>query len=145
MLQICPYRDFAWRKNNIKVQTESENGFDYFKNAGWYIKRTSNYEFAAKAGDNKESHNHNDIGVFLLNVGGDKIVTDPGRGEYTSDYFSSKRYKYFPTSALAHSVPVVNGIVQQEGEEYRGNIVKATENELIIDCKDAYNDCSLKV
>ena len=64
-------------KNNIKVQTESENGFDYFKNAGWYIKRTSNYEFAAKAGDNKESHNHNDIGVFLLNVGGDKIVTDP--------------------------------------------------------------------
>ena len=137
-------RDFAWRKNNINVQTESENGFDYFKNAGWYIKRTSNYEFAAKAGDNKESHNHNDIGVFLLNVGGDKIVTDPGRGEYTSDYFSSKRYKYFPPSALAHSVPVVNGIVQQEGEEYRGNIVKATENELIIDCKDAYNDCSLK-
>lgn len=137
-------RDFAWRKNNIKVQTESENGFDYLKNAGWYIKRTSNYEFAAKAGDNKESHNHNDIGVFLLNVGGDKIVTDPGRGEYTSDYFSSKRYKYFPPSALAHSVPVVNGIVQQEAEEYRGNIVKATENELIIDCKDAYNDCSLK-
>ena len=41
-------------------------------------------------------------------------------------------------------MPVVNGIVQQEGEEYRGNIVKATENELIIDCKDAYNDCSLK-
>ena len=41
-------------------------------------------------------------------------------------------------------MPVVNRIVQQEGEEYRGNIVKATENELIIDCKDAYNDCSLK-
>ena len=48
-----------------------------------------------KAGDNKESHNHNDIGVFLLNVGGDKIVTDPGRGEYTSDYFSSKDINIF--------------------------------------------------
>ena len=41
-------------------------------------------------------------------------------------------------------MPVVNGIVQQEGEVYRGIIVKATDNELIRQCKDAYNDCSLK-
>lgn len=137
-------RDFAWRNNKITVQAELKIGFDYFENAGWYIKRTKDYEFAAKAGCNKESHNHNDIAGFLLNVNGDKIVTDPGRGEYTSDYFSSKRYEYFSPSALAHSVPIINGIEQQEGMEYQGNIIKANENILIIDLKEAYQKNCVK-
>lgn len=137
-------RDFAWRNNNIDMQAKYKTSFDYFENAGWYIKRTNNYEFAAKTGNNKESHNHNDIAVFLLNVNGDKIVTDPGRGEYTSDYFSSKRYDYFPPSALAHSIPIINGTMQQEGKEYHGNVVKADEDLLVIDFKNAYNEKSLK-
>lgn len=59
--------------------------------AGWYIKRTSNYEFAAKAGDNKESHNHNDIGVFLLNVGGDKNSNRPRQRRIYIGLFQFKK------------------------------------------------------
>lgn len=137
-------RDFAWRDSQIQMSGEEKECFEYFENAAWYIKKTRLYEFAAKAGVNNESHNHNDIASFLLNVSGCPVVTDPGRGEYTADYFSDKRYEYFAPSALAHSVPIINGKVQQAGGMYRGSIVKAENNNLVINFENAYDDKNLK-
>lgn len=131
-------RDFAWSDINVKQQAGKIHGFEYFKRAQWYIKKTDIYDFAAKAGRNDDSHNHNDVGSFLLNVGGKSIITDPGRGEYTADYFSEKRYEYFAPSALAHSVPIINGQLQQAGEMHFGNITKASDNGLEIEFGNAY-------
>lgn len=136
-------RDFAWRDTTLNTSKDTQNGVSYFADAAWYIKITDNYDFAAKAGTNNESHNHNDIASFILNVSGKSIITDPGRGEYTADYFSDKRYTYFAPSALAHSVPVINGLFQKEGAEHFGVIVRAEENVLIIDFEKAYEDKSL--
>lgn len=137
-------RDFIWRSSKIKKQNEEAYGFEYFKDAEWYIKKTENYEFAAKAGTNNESHNHNDIASFLLNVNGYAVISDSGRGEYTADYFSDKRYEYFAPSALAHSVPVINGNLQQPGETYFGRITEADNDRLVIEFENAYDDKTLK-
>ena len=137
-------RDFVWRGRTEKSEKTERSSFEYFKDAQWYVKTCGAYEFAAKAGRNNESHNHNDVGSFLLNVNGRSIITDPGRGEYTADYFSEKRYGYFAPSALAHSVPVINGNSQKEGEMRFGKILEADNNRLVIEFEKAYDDNSLQ-
>ena len=132
-------RDFAWR-NPCVTAGEVQNGYVYFKDAAWYVKKTDTYDFAAKAGTNGESHNHNDIGGFLINAYGESIITDPGRGEYTAEYFGEGRYDYFAPSAHAHSVPIIGGKVQRGGGEYFGRITHASDEELVIDFNHAYDD-----
>lgn len=137
-------RDFAWRTEIQKPNYNSDDSFEYFADAAWYIRKTENYEFAAKAGNNNESHNHNDIGSFLMNAHEQCIITDPGRGEYTAEYFGKGRYAYFAPSALAHSVPVINEKLQCEGSDRTGVIKKADKDKLVIDFERAYDDEGLK-
>ena len=40
---------------------------------------------AIKAGHNAENHNHNDIGSFILRVGHETYLSDPGPGHYDRD------------------------------------------------------------
>ena len=47
----------------------------------------------AKAGHNDENHNQNDVGSFILHVNGESLLTDPGPGLYTRDYFRAARYE----------------------------------------------------
>lgn len=138
-------RDYAWRDASLPAQLRRADGVEYFEQAGWYIKKTDGYEFAAKAGHNAESHNHNDIAAFQLNMAGGGVITDPGRGEYTADYFGEQRYtRYFAPSALAHSVPVVNGKQQQPGASHCGTVLEATENKLSIAFEKAYDEPGLR-
>ncbi|NLC47252.1 MAG: heparinase, partial [Firmicutes bacterium] len=48
---------------------------------------------AAKGGHNEESHNHNDVGQFLVYLDGNPVLIDPGVGEYTAQTFSHRRYE----------------------------------------------------
>ena len=137
-------RDFAWRTTKTVSEDADSDTFDYFENAAWYIKKTGLYEFAAKAGNNNESHNHNDIGSFLMNVQGESIITDPGRGEYTAEYFGRGRYNYFAPSALAHSIPIINGELQKDGEDYTGEIIQADNESLVIDFEKSFDNANLK-
>lgn len=138
-------REFAWRDISLPTDANDERGYEYFRDAAWYINKTEKYDFAAKAGNNDESHNHNDVGCFIINIGGKNIVTDPGRGEYTADYFSDKRYTYFAPSSLAHSVPIINGNLQKAGIEHFGTIKEADDKHVIIDFEQAYGDDELLV
>lgn len=95
----------------------------YFKNAEWFIHHGDKYSFAAKAGHNKEFHNHNDVGSFLISKNGRVTFCDPGGGEYTKDYFGEKRYSIFVTSGYAHSVPIINGVCQSFGKREGGVLI----------------------
>lgn len=136
-------RDFAWRGMGA-VKKQESLGTYYFESAAWYINKTEKYEFAAKAGNNGESHNHIDIGAFILNAGGESIVTDPGSGEYTAAYFSAERYSCFAPSAEAHSIPVINGAEQLENEAAAGRIAEADNAGLVIELDDAYKTAGFK-
>jgi hypothetical protein len=70
---------------------------------------------AAHGGNNGKSHNHNDVGDFVVYADGQPVIIDVGSGTYTARTFSKDRYQlWFNTSAF-HNLPMVNGFQEQEG------------------------------
>ncbi len=67
-----------------------------------------------KGGNNGESHNHNDVGTFVIIRGDTMPVADAAVGRYNKEYFSEKRYTFFATRSGGHNFPIVDG-VEQEG------------------------------
>jgi hypothetical protein len=97
----------------------------------------------ALAGDNGVSHNHNDIGSFIVYRAGKLLLVDPGAPMYTKQTFSPRRYEIIYCRSKGHSVPVIDGREQRNGSRYRGTL--RTENlngegpkRAIIDMTQAY-------
>mgnify|MGYP000864739432 CR=1 FL=1 len=74
--------------------------------------------FGAKGGFNNESHNHNDVGSFVLYFDGKPFFIDIGREEYTAKTFSSQRYEIWTMQSGWHNLPVINGMEQKEGNAF---------------------------
>lgn len=74
---------------------------------------------AVKGGNNDESHNHNDVGNFVIYADGEPLIIDVGVGTYCKDTFSENRYKIWTMQSSFHNLPEINGIQQQAGESYR--------------------------
>jgi hypothetical protein len=70
---------------------------------------------AAKGGHNDESHNHNDIGNYVIYYNGQPVLIDVGRGTYTRKTFSSRRYDIWYNCSDYHNVPTINGVTQPAG------------------------------
>lgn len=121
-------RNLLWT-DEASLKGESSSGTIRFPDAGWVIdKRNTSaglFAFSAKGGTNAESHNHNDLGHFIVHVGGETLLTDLGPGVYTKDYFGPNRYAHLQTSSQGHSVPVINGQEQKEGHEHRAEILRS--------------------
>lgn len=98
-----------------------------------------------KAGHNAEEHNHNDVGNFLLHAAGDNLLTDPGRGLYTRDYFGEKRYENLFANSYGHSVPRIDGLLQSKGREFAGTLLEvaapAGYKSVVVEFARAY-DCA---
>jgi len=63
---------------------------------------TSNgFFFAAKGGNNAESHNHNDLGSCVLYFNGKPCLIDLGRETYTAKTFGPKRYEIWTLRSTA--------------------------------------------
>ena len=75
--------------------------------------------FGAKGGFNAESHNHNDVGSCLMYFDGKPCLIDLGRETYTSKTFGPHRYEIWTMQSGYHNLPVINGIEQKDGEEYK--------------------------
>jgi hypothetical protein len=90
--------------------------------------RDGNFFVAAKGGHNNESHNHNDIGNFLLYRGGRPVVVDAGVEQYTKLTFSDQRYTIWTMQSCYHNTPTINGADQKAGEEYRASDVSFSDD-----------------
>ena len=77
------------------------------------------FYFGAKGGFNAESHNHNDIGSFVMYYDGKPCIIDLGREAYTAKTFSPRRYEIWTMQSGFHNLPVINGAEQKEGENFR--------------------------
>ena len=73
---------------------------------------------AAKGGHNAESHNHNDIGHFIVYADGKPVIADAGVEEYTAKTFSSSRYEIWTMQSAYHSLPTVGGVMQEPGKAF---------------------------
>lgn len=78
---------------------------------------------ACKGGHNAESHNHNDVGSFIIYADGEPLILDAGVGQYTKKTFSSERYTIWSMCSDYHNLPTVNGCTQQPGGNYRAKDV----------------------
>ena len=75
--------------------------------------------FASKGGHNDESHNHNDVGSFILYLDNYPLFIDVGVVTYTAKTFSSKRYEIWTMLSDFHNLPIINGVSQKNGREFR--------------------------
>lgn len=92
----------------------------------------------AKGGHNDESHNHNDVGSFIVYADGEPLLIDPGVGEYTSQTFSKNRYSIWTMQSQYHNVPQINGIDQHDGKSYSAKFVKKGNRSLTLEIAGAY-------
>ncbi len=73
---------------------------------------------AAKGGHNAESHNHNDVGNFIVYYNGQPVIIDAGVGAYTAKTFSAERYTIWSMQSQFHNLPTVNGFMQEAGRNF---------------------------
>ena len=97
---------------------------------------------AAKGGHNQESHNHNDVGQYVVFLDGQPLLVDPGVETYTQKTFSDRRYEIWTMQSGFHNLPSINGVVQQAGRAFRARDVAYSADDaeaaLTLDIAGAY-------
>ena len=102
---------------------------------------------AMKGGTNGESHNHNDVGSFIvyapqehspLSSSLSPLFIDPAVGEYTAKTFSDDRYSIWTMKSQYHNLPQINGIDQKDGKEYTAKMICHKDGQLTLDIAGAY-------
>lgn len=97
---------------------------------------------ASHGGNNGESHNHNDVGDFVVYANGYPVIIDVGSGTYTARTFGRDRYKLWFNTSAYHNLPVVNGKEQGTGGIYAAADVKYAQSKnittLSMDIAKAY-------
>lgn len=91
----------------------------FYQSVGLFIARDETFCLAVKAGDNADSHNHNDTGSFTVYKNGTPLLIDVGVESYTQKTFSPQRYEIWTMQSAYHNLPAINGIQQMDGERYR--------------------------
>lgn len=93
--------------------------------ASWYpvsqqafLRTRDSWFVGAKAGNNGETHGHNDVGSFVLYVDKIPFLVDPGVGTYVKDTFGENRYKIWTMISEWHNCPSPNGVAQKDGSQY---------------------------
>jgi hypothetical protein len=103
---------------------------------------TDGFYVAAKGGHNDESHNHNDIGNYVVYYDGQPLIIDVGRGTYTRKTFSDKRYDIWYNCSDYHNTPTVNGKTQLPGKNYKASdvshVVAKSYSQFVLDISKAY-------
>jgi len=79
---------------------------------------------AAQGGHNAESHNHNDVGNFIVYHDGEPVLIDVGVETYTARTFSKDRYTIWTMQSAYHNLPTVNGFLEKDGKEFRARNVR---------------------
>ena len=124
------------------VQPKTEDA--YLENSQIMVASNKNWFVAAKGGNNAESHNHNDIGNFIVYQNNQPVVIDLGRDTYTSKSFSNQRFELMNCRSAYHNVPIINGLEQKDGKKYRADKVSHVFNEdvssLTLNLEKAYTE-----
>ena len=84
---------------------------------------------AAWGGHNAQSHNHNDVGNFMLFADGQPVFIDLGAPTYTAKTFSSRRYEIPAMQSAWHNLPTLNGIMQAAGRRFAADHVRYESGE----------------
>lgn len=131
------YSDLINEKCNLKLCEDAvlpilENAFA--REDKWY--------YAAKGGHNNESHNHNDVGSFMVFYDSAPLLVDPGCGDYTKKTFSKDRYDIWTMRSEWHNTPTVNGKNQLAGRKYCADEFSYENKKCRVSFSDSYEEGS---
>lgn len=126
----APYARDSWMPHAQVMTARSTGGTE----KGLYL--------AAKGGHNLESHNHNDVGSYIVYADGLPAIIDLGTEAYTSKTFSPQRFELWYLQSAYHNLPTVNGAMQKEGGAYRAGAAEYRADdetaEMRLDIAGAY-------
>ncbi len=84
---------------------------------------------AAWGGHNAQSHNHNDVGNFIVFADGEPVFVDLGAPTYTAKTFSSHRYDIPAMQSGWHNLPTLHGVQQSAGRPFAARDVTYSETD----------------
>jgi hypothetical protein len=97
---------------------------------------------AAQGGTNGQSHNHNDVGNFVVYADGLPAIIDVGVETYTAKTFSPQRYEIWTMQSAYHNCPTIDGVMQSPGRKFSATEVSYHANdraaEIHMDLAKAY-------
>ena len=129
------YPKKSWFKGiQVMAVRESENS-------------TAGLFFAMKGGHNRESHNHNDVGHFVVYDDGEPLIIDIGVGTYCANTFNENRYKIWTMRSCYHNLPSFGEVEQMNGFKFHSDDVVYDEknNRMSLELKNAYPEESALV
>ena len=93
-----------------------------------------------KGHHNAASHNHLDVGNFVVFCDGTPIFIDAGVGTYTARTFNNERYTIWSMRSEYHNLPTINGVDQRPGKVYAAKDARFDEEsgKLTLDLTGAY-------
>ena len=114
----------------------------YYPSVGVFITRDTSLYLAVKAGDNADSHNHNDTGSITVYKNGKPMLIDVGVENYTKKTFSPERYDIWTMQSAYHNLPTINGYMEKDGEDYHAENVEYSfgeaESNISMELSGAY-------
>lgn len=109
---------------HIDVSQPCQHKDIFYPSVGLFLTRSTSLALAVKAGDNNDSHNHNDTGSFTLYKEGKPLFADIGVESYTAKTFSSRRYEIWTMQSGYHNLPTIDGLDQKDGAAYHADDVQ---------------------
>ncbi|MEF2575324.1 MAG: heparinase II/III family protein [Eisenbergiella sp.] len=112
----------------------------FYPSVGLFAIRDERLFLAVKAGDNGDSHNHNDVGSFTVYKDGLPVFIDIGVESYTKKTFSPQRYEIWTMQSAWHNLPSFDGVMQKDGEHYHAADVSYSleDSSISMDIAPAY-------
>ncbi|MBQ8163159.1 MAG: heparinase II/III family protein [Clostridia bacterium] len=130
-------RSVIYYKPEYVAKELKEDVANHTDGSCFLTRRTKNYGFATKGGNNGESHNHIDVGNFIVARNEKQIICDLGAGSYEEGYHGDKRYTFFHPSAESHNLPIFNGV--GEDSIRRDNVIVEYDREKDVATLDITN------
>ncbi len=117
----------------------------YFESCGLMAVRDGHFVLAVKAGDNADSHNHNDTGSVILYKDGKPFLIDLGVETYTEKTFSDRRYEIWTMQSGYHNLPTFYPYKNDTGSEESGKSAQAAPADVPIMEKAGSRYCAKDV
>jgi hypothetical protein len=96
----------------------------FLPSIGLMVAHDDHFSLAVKAGDNGDSHNHNDVGSVTLYKDGRPVLIDVGVETYTAKTFSPQRYELWTMQSAWHNLPTFAGVMQRDGAAFAATDVE---------------------
>ncbi len=93
---------------------------------------------AFKGNHNGESHNHNDVGSFVVYKEKNPVFIDPGVELYSGYTFDKERFKLWYMRSDYHNLPQIGGKIQCNGKHYSATPLICSEMHAECDISGAY-------